>query len=87
MRFELTGIEKRDGVVHIAVTAFHKIAGSEVLVGANTQCTETVWNHYWRYKDGQLYTMNNELEWAEVSERNPETDFAMAAIKAQGYER
>jgi hypothetical protein len=84
-RFELSEIKQRDGTVHVIITAYHRIEGSEERVGANTRCSSTFFNRYWRYKDGHLFTINDKADWIQFSERNPETEFVLAAVAAHGY--
>jgi hypothetical protein len=86
-RFELKEIEKRnDGVVCITVTVLSRVPGTEVYDKGNYRYTETFSNKYWFYKDGKLFDV---IGWnitkVEFTERTPETDFVLAAIKARGY--
>jgi hypothetical protein len=60
-RLELSDIKKRDGVVHITIASYHRIAGREERVGANYRYSETFFNWHWRYKDGKLLAMNANL--------------------------
>lgn len=85
-RFERGEIRERDGVLYISITAFYPIA-SERLSEASYQITETVSGRPWRYKDGQLLAMNDSLDWTVFSERNEETDFVLAAVKAHLAEK
>jgi hypothetical protein len=73
-RFELKEIEKKnDGAVFVTVTILSRVPGTET--------SETVSNDFWKYKNGQLFDVFG----VELTERNPETDLVLAAIKARGY--
>ncbi len=85
MRYERGEVEKRGEIVYVTITVVQPVRGSEIRVGPNTQFTNTVSNHTWQFKEGQLFNDKGQPVADFMKSRDQETSLVVSSLITYGH--